>query len=36
VGPTAVWVVGALAYAALLVVLWPQLRRSVSASSVPV
>lgn len=33
VGPTAVWVIGALAYAALLVVLWPQLRRKVSAIS---
>lgn len=27
VGPTAVWVIGALAYAGLLAVLWPQLRR---------
>jgi hypothetical protein len=27
VGPTAVWLVGALAYAGLLAVLWPQLRR---------
>ena len=33
IGPTAVWVIGALAYAALLVVLWPQLRRKVSAIS---
>lgn len=28
VGPTAVWVIGSLAYAGLLVVLWPQLRRA--------
>ena len=27
VGPTAVWVIGALAYAGLLALLWPQLRR---------
>ena len=27
VGPTAVWIIGALAYAGLLAVLWPQLRR---------
>ena len=27
-GPTGVWVIGALAYAGLLVVLWPQLRRA--------
>jgi hypothetical protein len=30
VGPTAVWVIGALAYAGLLAVLWPQLRRSLA------
>lgn len=34
-GPTAVWVVGALAYAGLLAVLWPQLRR-VSPESAPI
>lgn len=28
VGPTAVWVIGALAYAGVLVLLWPQLRRA--------
>jgi len=28
VGPTAMWIVGALAYAALLVLLWPQLRQA--------
>ena len=33
VGPTGVWVIGVLAYAALLAVLWPQLRRT---PSVPV
>lgn len=33
VGPTSVWVIGVLAYAALLAVLWPQLRRT---PSVPV
>jgi hypothetical protein len=33
VGPTAVWVIGALAYAGLLVVLWPQLRRPLDVSS---
>ncbi len=30
-GPTAVWVIGALAYAGLLAVLWPQLRRQVQS-----
>ncbi len=34
VGPTAVWVLGALAYAGLLVVLWPQLRRLQSPAAV--
>jgi hypothetical protein len=34
VGPTAVWVVGALAYAGLLAVLWPQLRRARQAAAV--
>lgn len=33
VGPTAVWVIGALAYAGLLAVLWPQLSRPVAAAS---
>lgn len=28
IGPTAVWAIGAIAYAALLAVLWPQLRRA--------
>lgn len=32
VGPSAVWVVGVLAYVGLLAVLWPQLRRIPSAS----
>lgn len=31
VGPTAVWVIGVLAFAGLLAVVWPQLRRSPSA-----
>jgi hypothetical protein len=31
VGPTAVWVIGSLAYAGLLVLLWPQLRRAFAA-----
>ena len=31
VGPTAVWVIGALAYAGLLVTLWPYLRRGAEA-----
>ncbi len=35
VGPSFVWVIGVVAYVALLAVLWPQLRRSRSAS-VPV
>ena len=35
VGPGAVWVIGALAYAGLLVVLWPQLRRAEPTLSVP-
>jgi hypothetical protein len=30
IGPSAVWVIGALAYAALLVLLWPQLRRQIA------
>ncbi|MHA6693991.1 DUF2142 domain-containing protein [Homoserinimonas sp. A520] len=33
VGPTAVWLIGAIAYAGLLVLLWPELRRKVSASA---
>ena len=32
VGPTAVWIIGALAYAALLAVLWPQLRARSAAA----
>jgi hypothetical protein len=32
VGPTAMWALGALSYAGLLVVLWPELRRTVVAS----
>jgi hypothetical protein len=35
VGPSSVWVIGVIASVALLAVLWPRLRRSVSAS-VPV
>jgi len=31
VGPTAMWVIGAIAYVGLLAVLWPQLRRKPSA-----
>lgn len=30
IGPTALWAIGALAYAGLLAVLWPQLRRSIT------
>ena len=31
VGPTALWVIGALAFGALLVVLWPELRHQIEA-----
>lgn len=36
VGPTAVWLIGALAFAGLLALLWPQLRRPDERPSLPV
>jgi len=35
-GPTALWMIGSLAYAALLAVLWPQLRRAAVPSPVSI
>lgn len=35
VGPNVVWIVGSLAFAGLLVVLWPELRRASTAPAVP-
>ena len=32
IGPTGLWVIGAIAYALLLTVLWPQLRRPLTSS----